>query len=1071
MLRWTGRLGLRAAGHGGRLLHVLLELALALAVLLAAASGGLAWRLSQGPLELGWLARRIEAATTADLGAPRIRIGSAALAWEGFHGGVDRPLDLRLTGLRAYDAQGVERAGIPQADVSLSIGALLLGRLIPRAIAIDGANLVVLRGRDGTVSLDLGGPAPEPAGASQAATGGDANPFNRVLAELERAPRNDLTGGLRGDRLGQMQRLLIRDSRVSVVDQQLGAVWRAPRALIDLRRQPGGGVAGTLDLELALGQATARLTATAGLAAGGTTAVQAHLSPVTPAVLAGAAPVLRPLAAVDAPVTLDATLTLGQALAIRTAGLTATLAAGTVRAGSTGIAMRGGALELAADPAGMTLKVLRLVLPSPGGGADSVILLAGRLRRQDGKLRAEVTGDIDHLALADLPALWPEEMAHAARAWVVPNVTGGMARQGHVAAALDVADDLSDATLTGLSGGISGSDVTVWWLRPIPPVVHGQATLTLDNPDSMTIAFLGGQQSPPGALMLRGGGMHITGLSQHQQTGALTVDLAGPVADALGILRQPRLHLFDRLPLTLREPSGTATARLTVALPLTDKVRTEQIQVTAHAHLSDVHLGGIVAGRNLDRGEVELDVDNDGLAVAGQAALAGIPASLKGSLDFRAGGPGQVVEQVSATARADERQLSQAGLDSAGLLVGPVAVAAVYAQHRDGSAEVSARADIAAAAMGLTALGWRKPPGMPASASARILLRHDRIVGVDSLRADGEGLLVRGSADYADGRPDLLRLDQVVLGQTHAHGQVQFPAAAGQPIRVSLQGPVLDLAARLEAPAAPHPRPPASDTGGPAWDVQARFDQVLGADHRPLGAVSAEAASDGHVVTRARLEAAGAGHAVAEIVPDAPGRRLSVRAGDAGALLRALGVTGAVLGGRLDIAGRYDDTAPGHPLAGVARLDEYSIGHAPVIGKVLQAMTLYGLADALHGPGLQFAQAVVPFRLDRDWLELREARMSSPSLGMTAHGRLDLAARTIDLRGTIVPAYFFNTLLGNVPLVGRLFSPEKDGGVFSATYALSGRLDDPSVSVNPLAALTPGFLRGVFGMFDQGTDR
>jgi hypothetical protein len=82
---------------------------------------------------------------------------------------------------------------------------------------------------------------------------------------------------------------------------------------------------------------------------------------------------------------------------------------------------------------------------------------------------------------------------------------------------------------------------------------------------------------------------------------------------------------------------------------------------------------------------------------------------------------------------------------------------------------------------------------------------------------------------------------------------------------------------------------------------------------------------------------------------------------------------------------------------------------------------------------------------------------------MTAKGRLDLASASVDLQGTIVPAYFFNSLLGDLPLVGHLFSPERGGGVFAATYTLRGPLSDPTVSVNPLAALTPGFLRGVFG--------
>jgi hypothetical protein len=1068
MLRYSGRAARLLAGQCGTMLHKLSELVLGLAVILAVATGLLAWRLAQGPLELGWLAQRIEAAITADLGADRVHIATAALAWEGFHRGVDLPLDVRLTGLTALDAAGTPVASIPRADLSFSVGALLLGRLVPRAIEIDGATLRVLRAADGAVSLDLGGAA----GDARAPATPEANPFDRIFTELAQPAQTDLAPSLRGSWLNQMGRLLIRDARLTVVDRQLGATWQAPSARIDLRRRPGGGVSGDLDIALALGTTTTRLTATASLEAGGAaTHVQAHLGPVTPAALAGAAAALAPLAAVAAPVSADATLELGPALAIRAATLAAHVAAGTVHVATAAIALRGAELRLTADPQGVSVTTLRLVLPpqTARAGADTVLTAAGRVRRGDGHLLGALSLDIDQLAAADLAALWPEGMAHGARAWVVPNITAGTARNGHLEAAMTIAPDLSDVTLTGLSGSVAADDVTVWWLRPIPPVVHCQGSLTLDGPDAMTITMQGGRQTgTPGTLLLHDGTMHISGLQAHQQIGAITVHLTGPVTDAVAVLHQPRLHLFDQRKLDLRDPSGSAAAQLSVTLPLTDKATLDQIRIAAHAHLADVHLSGIVAGRDIDRGQFDLDVDNDGLHVAGPAAVAGIPASLKAMLDFRDGPASQVVESATLTGTADDTQLRRAGLDSAGILVGPVALGADYAQRRDGTASLDARADMAAASVGVTPLGWRKPAGSAATASARLLLDHDRIVGVDHLRADGQGLLVRGTADYADGRPGLLKLDQLVLGETSAHGQVAFPATAGAPIRLTLAGPKLDLSARLDAPAKPHPHvPDPADGGGPAYVAELRFEQALLAEQRPLGRLTASVASDGHVITSARVEATGAQHVLAEIVPGAEGRRFLLSAGDGGALLRTLALTRAVAGGRLSVTGRFDDRQKTRPLEGVVRLEEFRINNAPVMGKVLQGMTLYGLVDALQGPGLSFAQLVAPFRLDDDRLELSEARAFSPSLGMTAQGRLDLAEQTIDLRGTIVPAYFFNTLLGNVPLVGRLFSPEKDGGVFSATYAVHGALDDPEVVVNPLAALTPGFLRGVFGIFDR----
>jgi hypothetical protein len=102
-------------------LHWLATLAITLAVLGSVGVAAIAWRLSQGPIDLGWLTGRLEDAVNADGGPTRLTIGSAALAWEGFRMGVDRPLDLRVTDVRVIDPAGGRRMNIPRAEVSLSI--------------------------------------------------------------------------------------------------------------------------------------------------------------------------------------------------------------------------------------------------------------------------------------------------------------------------------------------------------------------------------------------------------------------------------------------------------------------------------------------------------------------------------------------------------------------------------------------------------------------------------------------------------------------------------------------------------------------------------------------------------------------------------------------------------------------------------------------------------------------------------------------------------------------------------------------------------------------------------------
>ena len=72
---------------------------------------------------------------------------------------------------------------------------------------------------------------------------------------------------------------------------------------------------------------------------------------------------------------------------------------------------------------------------------------------------------------------------------------------------------------------------------------------------------------------------------------------------------------------------------------------------------------------------------------------------------------------------------------------------------------------------------------------------------------------------------------------------------------------------------------------------------------------------------------------------------------------------------------------------------------------------------------------------------------------------------TLALEGTIVPSYTLNSVVGKVPLLGPLLTGGEGQGVFAARYTIKGDDSSPEVMVNPLAMLTPGFLRSLFDVF------
>ncbi len=910
-----------------------------------------------------------------------------------------------------------------------------------------------------------GAPVPSPAPRSA--------PRQDLLAEFASPLQTDTTPRERGHgavRLNQLRQVTIHDAAVTVTDRRLGADWRMAPATLDLTRQEAGGVTGSAAADLALGGGPAlHATAEFHLQSGGAaTEITAHVSPFAPAGLAGAAPALHQAAGFAAPVEASLSLALGPDLAPLHFALQARAGAGPVRLGGFAAALSSASLDAAGGPDSAELRTLQIVLAQPDGSIGPTVALHGDGKRSNGRFIAHFAIDLDQVAFVDLPHLWPAGIGGGARPWITQNITAGTAHDGHVAVTLEGPADLSEAKLTAASGSLAGSDLTVHWLRPLPPIEHAAATLTLTGPDTLEIAAQGGHVAiGKDGITLHDGSMKISGLTVKDQYGSIALTAGGALPDVLALLASKRLHLLSAHPLPLTNPAGTFTTDLTVQLPLDNRVTMDQIAIRAHAKLAQVHLGKVALGHDIDGGTFDLTADNDGLKASGTGRFARIPTSVAVALDFRAGPPDGITTRVDASGTASDSELANLGLDTGGVLSGPAQIHAVYAEQRAGPASVQLDADLRGASLDAGQIGWKKAPGQPATAHALLRLDHDRLAGIDDVVVNGPDLAVQGSADMADGRPQTLVLNRAVIGRTDLAGTIRLASRPGEPIRVDLAGPQIDLTGQLGKRAGKRPSHPVEHVG-PPWQLRGRFDKVVLAGNHVVGPMTAVAESDGRVIRSARVQVTGGVSMLGTITTtNADGRVLSITADDAGALLQALDIVDTIRGGRLVLTGRFDDRNVDHRLNGNADISNFRLTNAPAITRVLEAMTLYGMLGMLRGPGMEVDRLIAPFGLDQQRLTLDDARAYNSALGVTAKGTVDLDGNTADLTGTIVPAYLFNSFLGNIPVIGRLFSPEQGGGVFSATYTVRGSLGDPAVSVNPLAALAPGFLRGVFGIFQK----
>ena len=1053
---------------GARLRGVFVLL-LAVVVLAVAGMAGLSWRLAQGPLDIAWVARRIESAANLPDRPTRLSIGDAALQWGGFAEGAERGFSLQLRDVQLIDLQGAPIARVNQADLTVSLPRLLLGQVVPRAVSANGVMMTMARDAQGRVAIDLGGfdladDAPDTPGEGGGPTVQD------TLRELARPVRRPGVRPTRPDlqHLEELEVVSLRNAVVVVRDPALQAALRLEVLALDLRRRLQGGVSGTAAATLALGTARTTVALHADLAPDGGTAMQLAFSPVNAATVQQSAPGMATADTVDAAVQGTARIDLDARLRPRAAALRLEAGAGRLRLAGTLIGFDSVAVtaEAAWDqpgwdvPSRLDLPRFRAVVHAPGGAWPTTITAAGRVGIGTDKIRGEMEGTVDHVDFADVAALWPARLGGHVRPWLVPNVTAGTARDGRAKLAFEAQRNLSDAALTAIDASIKGEDVTIWWIRPVPPVEGAQALLTMKSPAVLDIAVTSARQ---GAMTLRNGLIHFTGMDKKDQFMELTAEVAGPVPEVLTLLKNPRLALLDRRPIPMRNPGGAMTGRLQVNMPMKDQLAFEDIRIETSSKVTDLRLGGLVAGRDLEQGMIQLDVNSETLRASGKALVAGIPSDLSVEMDFRGGPPSQVVQRAQATGRATGRQLTAARFGPGTLMPsGSGAFTAKYQQRRDGTGDVQVTADLKDA--GLAVVGWRKEPGPPASATLRLLVKGDRMLGIDQLHAEGPGMLLDGRVEMVGTEPLLLVLDRITLGPTQARGQVRFPATPAEPIRATLAGAVLDISTELRKP--PGETPKAAAKGEGAWVADIRFDRVLLAENRGLSGVVAHAENDGTRLSLLTATSTGAEKLQVSLRPEGTGRRLVVRAADGGALLQGADLVDTVRGGQLAVEAVYDDTKASAPLTGTARLESFTVLNAPILGKLLQAVTIYGVIEALRGPGLSFSDMVLPFRWEGGVLEFADARAFSASLGITAHGRIDTGRKALDVAGTVVPAYVINSMLGRIPLVGRLFSNERGGGLVAIDYTLRGPLANPAVGVNPLSALTPGFLRGLFHLFD-----
>jgi hypothetical protein len=187
-------------------------------------------------------------------------------------------------------------------------------------------------------------------------------------------------------------------------------------------------------------------------------------------------------------------------------------------------------------------------------------------------------------------------------------------------------------------------------------------------------------------------------------------------------------------------------------------------------------------------------------------------------------------------------------------------------------------------------------------------------------------------------------------------------------------------------------------------------------------------------------------------------RNFKLLGNNAGKFLKGFDISANIVGGILEVNSITKDNVS----SGKAIMKDFDLLQAPALTKLFNLASFSGILELLNNKGISFRKLDSDFRLENKFLIVDNLTAVGNSLGITTQGRINLKDSTIDLSGAMTPSYSVNSLLGEIPGIGKIFVAKEGEGVLATRYNVNGSYQDPKVEVNAFSLLTPGALRNIW---------
>jgi hypothetical protein len=1016
------------------LIQVLGGIVAAAAILVVAA----AWRFSQGPLSLAPLSPYLQdSLNLVGANSFEARVGDTILTWRG----LERGLEILVLDVQLIEPDGRPLVRVPEMALTFDLMELIGGDLIPSSVDVLAPTLRITRARGGELAFGVG----------------DSQLDGRQW--IERLERDLLLPPERRALASALRQVSVRSGDVTFIDEERGVSLRFPRFDVRLDRSSAGVLLRALG-EVDLGGSVSPF------------ALGAKFDYVGRAT--------------------DVTVDFGAIDSSRVASLSSELAAlGRLNASVEGnLSMRWKAGAVPDDirfslSTGRALVDIGPLHPSPlpvarltfEGMASlseerieissaSIDLGAGAMIRFSGSAdlngpNAAVTGTMTGMSVDGLRRHWPAAVAPDGRAWFFANARRGFIDDTSFRITLGPNDFAGGRTLAdAIDVRFAFRDLAMNYLGRMPAIEEGVGRGRLTG-GSLDVTL---ERARMGGVGLSEGLVHLEADAAGAWLATVEFVATGKNGDVLKALDSEPLRLASSHGIDANAIDGLSATRAKLRFPLREPILAEYVQFAAAANIRDAAIRGLLPGIEVSRGNMTLELTAREMRLAGTALVNGISAEVAWTEDFLAprSGPSS---RFTVAVGLDDGKRRQLGLDLGEAVRGVIDTQIVLLARDRRPTDIAVSGDLRSSSIEIPMLGWKKAEGVAGNVRFRVVPEADGI-RIDDLELAAHGLRVSGRAQLSSEMGfERLALSRLQVGETDVALTLERDADG---LRASLVGPKLDATALLDEVGE------SSNDQGPPLVARFKIGRAkLGEDRHVTGLEGEVSRAQGRLDSMrfagSLNDEAPVTVAIAKAVDGK--RRLTMASANAGRLARAFDFFSDADGGTFLADGILDEDAAGWMIDGRVEIENLKVNKMPMLTRVLSLASLTGIVEVMSGEGIQFVRADVPFRFSRDRIDISGGRAFGPSLGITIDGRVNRANDELTLNGTLVPAYTINSVLGQIPLIGTLLVGRPGEGIIALNYQVRGTLDDPVISVNPLSALAPGFLRNFFAIFTNPPGR